>query len=231
MTSTLRTRVTIVAAIACCGLAGPASHGDERAPLALFNGKDLAGWTLFVDRKAEGYSPESSPDRVFTVVDGKIRISGERLGCLTTVEEFSDYKLRLEFRWGEKRWMPRERNVRDTGVLVHCTGPDKFWTKSIECQIQEHDCGDFWMVGGTTLAVDGKVEKSYRKKSRDAEKPLGEWNVVEVICDGGKITNIINGVVVNQGTNASVTRGRILLQSEGAEVFFRNIELTPLKSK
>ena len=56
----------------------------------------------------------------------------------------------------------------------------------------------------------------------------GEWNTVEVICDGGKITNVVNGVVVNEGTDASVTKGRILLQSEGAEVFYRRVDLKPL---
>ena len=67
-----------------------------------------------------------------------------------------------------------------------------------------------------------------RKKTKDAEKPTGEWNTVEVVCDGDKITNIVNGVVVNEGTDASVTKGQILLQSEGAEVFYRKVELTPL---
>ena len=63
-------------------------------------------------------------------------------------------------------------------------------------------------------------------KKTDAEKPTGEWNTVEVVCDGDKITNIVNGVVVNEGTNASVTKGKILLQSEGAEVYYRKVELT-----
>jgi hypothetical protein len=65
-------------------------------------------------------------------------------------------------------------------------------------------------------------------KKTDAEKPHGQWNTIEVVCDGDKITNIVNGVVVNEGTNASVTQGRILLQSEGAEVFYRKVELEPL---
>jgi hypothetical protein len=115
-------------------------------------------------------------------------------------------------------------------VLFHCTGPDKVWPKSIECQIMEGNTGDFWMVDGTELTVGGKAIKSGRAlKTKDPEKPRGEWNTVEVICDGGKITNKINGEVVNEGTNASVTKGKILLQSEGAEVYFRKVELYPIK--
>ena len=81
----------------------------------------------------------------------------------------------------------------------------------------------------TTIEIDGKIEKQYKKKSEDAEKPRGEWNTVEVVCDGASVTNIINGKTVNTGTNASESKGKIVLQSEGAEIFFRNVVLTPLK--
>ena len=52
---------------------------------------------------------------------------------------------------------------------------------------------------------------------------------MEVICDGDSITNILNGVVVNRGTNSSLTEGKIQFQSEGAELFFRRIEIRPLR--
>jgi len=226
-------RIALVLAPAVLAIAGatePARPGDANV-VPLFNGKDLAGWTIYVDPKTKGYSPESRPENVFQVEDGLIHVSGERFGCLTTVGEYENYRLSLEFRWGQKRWAPRESAVRDSGVLLHCVGPDKIWTKSIECQIQERDCGDFWLVGGATLDVDGKPSKERAVKKKDAEKPTGQWNTVEVICEGDRITNIINGVVVNQGTRASVTRGRILLQSEGAEIYFRKVELTPLAGK
>lgn len=72
--------------------------------------------------------------------------------------------------------------------------------------------------------------KGFRGK-KDVEKPVGQWNKLECICDGDKITNILNGVVVNACTNASHTKGKILFQSEGAEVYFRRIELLPLEKK
>lgn len=64
---------------------------------------------------------------------------------------------------------------------------------------------------------------------QDLEKPVGEWNKLECICDKDKITNIVNGKVANVGTKSSHTKGKILLQSEGAELFFRKIALKPLK--
>jgi hypothetical protein len=201
---------------------------DVVEPIRLFNGEDLSGWTVFLDPATEGDPPGASSQEVFRVEDGLIHVSGERFGCLTTREEFSNYHLSLEFRWGERKWPPRENAVRDSGVLLHCTGPDKIWTRSIECQIQEQDCGDFWPVDGTSIEVDGKVQVGRVVKKADNERPTGEWNSIEVICDGDTITNIVNGVVVNQGVKASVTSGRIALQSEGAEVYYRNVGLRPL---
>lgn len=205
-------------------------RAEEPQSIPLFNGKDLQGWYVYINHKDKAIQPYDDPNGVIKVENGVIHVSGEEFGCLTTRDEFENYKLRLEVKWGDKKWPPRDKATtpRDSGILMHCVGPDKVWPKSIECQIQEHDFGDFYMVGGTTLLVKGKAEKGRVVKTKDAEKPNGEWNVVEVICDGGKIVNLVNGEVVNEGTEASVTKGKIVLQSEGAEVFYRNITLTPL---
>ncbi len=99
--------------------------------------------------------------------------------------------------------------------------------------------GDFWLVGGTKVNVDKsrqdpKVERHYFRMSvdgtddKDIEKPLGEWNQYEITCRGDSVKLVVNGHIVNMGTQSELTKGRILLQSEGAEIHFRNIELTPL---
>jgi hypothetical protein len=211
-------------------LSSAAAGGDEKT-VSLFNGRDLSGWYLYIRHADSTVSPSADPKGVFKVENGVIHISGEEFACLTTEEEYANYRLKLEVKWGEKKWPPRDKPTtpRDSGILLHCVGPDKIWTKSIECQIQEHDFGDFYLVDGTSIEVNGKLHKGRVVKTKDAEKPNGEWNVVEVVCDGDKITNIVNGVVVNEGTKASETKGKIVLQSEGAEVFYRNIELTPLR--
>lgn len=222
--------ILITLAIASAVAVGAPDSASQAKSIALFNGKDLTGWHTFIrhPKAKETVDPRTDPKGVFKVEDGVIHVSGEEFGCLTTDDEYENYRLTVEFKWGAKKWPPRENVVRDSGILVHCVGPDKVWNKSIECQIQEHDCGDFWMVDGTTLVIDGKTETRFKKKKKDGERPTGEWNTVEVICDGDKVINIVNGVVVNEGTEASVTKGKILLQSEGAEVYYRNIKLTPL---
>lgn len=210
-------------------LAGAAGFNRSQEPRPLFNGKDFTGWALHIPH-ADGADPKTDPKGVFKIEDGVLHVSGEEFGYVITNDEFSDFILTLEFKWGEKRYPPRENAKRDSGVLYHCVGPDKVWPKSIECQIQEGDCGDFWMVDGTELTVRGdRVQSGRAAKTMDAEKPKGEWNFVEIICDGGKITHKVNGMVVNEGSDASVTRGKILLQSEGAEIFFRDIKLAPIK--
>lgn len=65
--------------------------------------------------------------------------------------------------------------------------------------------------------------------AQDVEKAIGEWNTYEIVCDGDTITLMLNGKVVNKGTKCSHTKGKILFQSEGAELFFRRIDLKPLK--
>jgi hypothetical protein len=84
--------------------------------------------------------------------------------------------------------------------------------------------------------VNGKRENGRVIRTADFEKPRGEWNTVEVVCFGDRITNIVNGRVVNHATNVSrgkdgtggpLNHGKISFQSEGAEVFYRNIVIRP----
>lgn len=109
---------------------------------------------------------------------------------------------------------------------------DKVWPRSLECQIQEGDCGDIWLIDSTSLTHADTLtpKRNYHRvvKSKDAEKPSGQWNKVEVIVDKGRITYLVNGVAVNEARNPSLSSGQILLQSEGAEIYYRNVSLKEL---
>ncbi|MDX2153609.1 MAG: DUF1080 domain-containing protein [Bryobacteraceae bacterium] len=65
----------------------------------------------------------------------------------------------------------------------------------------------------------------------DLEKPLGKWNRLEVICDGDSITNVFNGKVVASARGLTRSEGKIQIQSEGAEILIRKVELRPLKKR
>ena len=63
---------------------------------------------------------------------------------------------------------------------------------------------------------------------RDIEYPAGEWNSLECIAKDGEISILLNGVLVNRAFDVQPRSGRIQIQSEGAEIFFRRVDLTPL---
>src|SRR5688500_10002985 len=152
-------------------LAAFAVPPEEDGWKPLLNGKDLSGWETWLTKPqkssaieglkknekgdyAEPLGLNRDPNRVFSVVteDGRpaLRISGEVWGGISTKEEFENYHFRAEFKWGQKKWPPREKTVRDNGLLYHGVGPhgagSGSWLKSFEMQIQEHDCGDFHSV-------------------------------------------------------------------------------------
>jgi hypothetical protein len=147
---------------------------------------------------------------------------------LTKKNDFANYVLELEWRWPEKGG--------NNGVLVHVTKPGALgvWPKSLEVQLGSGDAGDFWVIG-TTMALDkpeGRIEERRHKNLSDGdEKPLGEWNKMEITCRGDDVLVKVNGKLVNHAKKVSQTKGAIALQSEGTPIEFRNIRLTTLKKR
>ncbi len=201
--------------------------------LHLFNGRNLDGWYSFLRTKGKNNDPE----KVFVVENGLLHISGKEFGYIATEKTFKDFHLVAEFKWGEKKYPPRDADTikRDNGILYYMpvNFKDTVWPRSIECQVQEGDVGDFWLIDSTTLVIDGKraVPMNNQRviKKKDAELPHGEWNRVEVVSKKGKIIHIVNGVVVNEGDDPNVRDGRIAIQSEGAEIYYRKIDIAKLK--
>jgi hypothetical protein len=226
-------RLVVLALLSCGAFAADPELG---APVALFDGKSLNGLYTHLQ--------DNSGDPVFQVRDGALYISGEKYGYVGTKREYENYYLDVEFRWGEKTFPPREKNARDSGILFHTTGPDRVWPRSLEFQMIEGGTGDIILVGDTSLTRSGetkgrgrfdrlgkgpwKDEIGYRDPDGEVEKPLGEWNRLELWADGDTVRMLVNGKLVNEGTGASVRKGRIVFQSEGAELWIRKIELRPI---
>lgn len=196
----------------------------------IFNGTNLQGWHTFIKGRGNNIDPTGN----FQMEDNALHVRGQELGYVITDSPYHNFHFKIEFRWGEKKWPPRENAKRDAGICynIPVNEPDSIWPVSIECQVQEGDVGDFWLLGFSTIAVNGQVNNPSAHtqvvKKRDGEKPAGQWNSVEVISYNGTCVHIVNGVLVNHGSNASVKDGRILLQSEYAEVFYRNVYLRKL---
>jgi len=199
---------------------------DEPKAIKLFNGKDLSGWTTF-------FKDDKKADDCFTAKGGVIECTGAPLGYLVTEKEYGDYKLELEWKWGEGA---KKVKVPNSGVLLHLTGKDAIWPKCVEAQLMAGNAGDFWLMGGSKLMVDearhdkDRPRHFYKMKTdKPVEKEVGGWNKYEIVCKGGAIKLTVNGVLLNEGTGGDLKKGKIALQSEGAPISFRNIVLTPLE--
>lgn len=231
----------------------------------LFNGKDLSGWYTYLQKSGKNHDPLG----VFTVDNGILRVSGEEWGGIITNEEFENYRLLLEYKWGDKTYPPRLNNARDGGVLVHSQGSDGgfegIWMPSIECNIIEGGTGDIIVVGDGTAKFSVTCPVASKKhgmtpvfqlggnsvmvnKGRinwygrdadwqdrigfrgvdDVEYPLGEWNTLEIVAYEASLFYYLNGVLVNRAIRVSPAKGRIQIQSESAEMFFRRIDLVHL---
>jgi len=259
-----------------CNFANPGVLMRDKK--TLFNGSSLDGWDTYIGptfdslhKKFEGPHEGLNKDSrsVFQVVteDGQpaIRVSGEKFGGISTKETFSNYHLRLEFKWGRLKWRPKQDSKRDSGLLYHAVGEHGadggFWMRSQEFQIQEGDCGDYWGVAGGVADIPA-VEQSPKRfvytpgaplltfsakapsgrncvKNPDAEKPTGEWNTIDLYCVGDKSVHMVNGMVTmilhnlrqwEANGEVPLTGGKIQLQSEGAELFYRNIWVEEIKS-
>ncbi len=276
----LLSRQSLHCIILALAAASPLLATDTWTPL--FNGRDLAGWTMFMAkpdqtwdvpglrRDAAGNYLEPigrnrDPLKVFAVetVDGRpaIHVSGQGFGVITTPGVFADFHLRLQVKWGDRKWGAKLNAPRDCGLLYFCHGEPGFdhetWPRSIEFQIQEHDMGDLFALGAQitvparpegrrwrydptgapTLFVQKPPVGNRCVKLLDAEKPKGEWNTLELICLGDDSLHIVNGKVVMRLHHAQrldgagpapLTSGQISLQTEGAEVYYRDVEIRPI---
>ena len=179
----------------------------------LFNGNDLNGWTCVLDQESNVPTNE-----VYGIKDGNIHIVGNPFGYMRTAEKYENYKLHVEWRWiGEGT---------NSGIFLHVQDGDKLWPNAIECQLCNGKAGDFVMLGGSKIKeIECVGEFPIKDRNGDFEKPVGEWNTAEIICEGTSITVYINGELQNQCTGEN-SEGYIALQSEGGPIEFRNVYLT-----
>jgi hypothetical protein len=259
------------------------AKASETGWVRLFDGKSLHGWYTKIQNKERN----EDPAKFFQVHDGVIHVYKDQAegiavpnGYIATEAEYANYHLRMEYKWGSKKFKPRTAGRRDAGLLYHVITPDLVWPRSVECQIQEGDTGDCFTVRGTQVVTSvemveietpGGVKKLPRYKPEaegGTEKTMGDggiarivkakthehdgWNTVEVIVRGSQSSeHIVNGHTVfrakdlrqlstppsnapPRGAGADtkkwvpLERGRIALQCEYAEVFYRNIEIREL---
>lgn len=223
----------------------------------LFDGQSLNGWYMISNDTSV-----TEVTSIFTVNDGAIHVYGNQknrstqpFAGLFTNETYDNYKLHLEFRWGNMKFRPRHNFVRDAGVIIHQHGPDVIWPNGIECQIQEGDTGDLWIIGAKAsskvhsvvrnynpdgeLVTYGDPGQRYHRTPRSYSWEQSGWNTIELVVRGDDAEFWINGHLVNEAIDMKywdsdkeewlpLTRGKIMIQAEGAELLYRNIYLEGL---
>jgi hypothetical protein len=240
--------------------------------VSLLNGRDLNGWYTMLQKSGKDVAQQR---KIVTVEEEMLHICGNEVtaepsepGYIATNQEFENVHIRVEYKWGVKRFPPRAETKRDNGILYGLVGADTVWPTCVECQIEETDVGDYFLVGGIRgvqanhgaglfgqgLGPGGWVgagagarqgeplpEPTGGRKIKDGNfENLDGWNVVEVIWQGDRSAHMVNGRTVNAismlqqpdpqnpGKFIPLTRGKIAIEIEFAEIWFRRIEVKAL---
>jgi hypothetical protein len=221
-----------LAAAVTLSLFSQLTFGQGKAK-SLFNGKDLKGWHTDVPEMDKNPNQKSP----FIVRNGLLVSLGTPGGHLISDARYENFKWTFQYRFAGKPG--------NCGALVFVSKPRDLYDmfpKSIEVQMMHENAGDFWCIQEDIVVPD--MEKRRGPKERwgvngdklrripnltdGTEKPLGEWNTMHIECLKNSVKVWLNGVLVNYGTNATASIGQIALQSEGSEVEFKNLQISPI---
>ncbi|GAP72509.1 hypothetical protein SAMD00024442_34_9 [Candidatus Symbiothrix dinenymphae] len=208
--------------------------------------EDLSQWRIY--QKDIGY--DVNEKNVFSVVkdNGELVLhnTGEIFGCIFTKQDFRNYHLKLQYKFGTVKYPPREDKARDSGILYHSQGEagvDGYWQTwmlSQEFQVMEYSpeegvSGDYYAMATAQVNVVGDATVSNRYPvTGNYTSPAGEWTTLELFCYEGKSLHVVNGKLALALENSSyrngdellpLVEGKIQLQSEAAEIFFKDIQI------
>jgi hypothetical protein len=218
--------VAFAAASASLTPRSPAAPVPSNAPqfgaIQLFNGRDLSGLQVY---SVEG---STDPSKSWVVSDGVLHASGTPYGYIRTQMAYADYRMHVEWRW------PKAGG--NSGVVMHVVNRDELWPKGFEVNMLAGQAGSFaqfWDARSKEESV-GRIANRFstgrlaRRGPETVEKPLGEWNSLDIVAAGDNISVAVNGVEVNRMSGVAPSGGMIALQSEGTAIEFRHWTLTPL---
>ena len=183
--------------------------------VSLMPKRDLAEhWTV------EGKAPAEA----WSLRGGMIACTGQPNGFLRSRKTYRNFILRAEWRfqpgWEHKRGPDDWPNA---GFFILAREIENGWPVSLEVQGYFGEAGSLFGVRG------GKITGAKRGPFVKDRPPFGAWDKYEITSRDGRITVVLNGVPVNEGTGAWPPEGNICLQSEGWPVYYRNVAVKELK--
>ncbi len=223
--------LTIITFALLCFAATASLQAEETLKFVdIFNGKDLTGW---VD--------VTTSDKTWSVKDGELICTGHPTGVMRSEKQYENFILQIE-------WKHMEAGG-NSGVFVWSEGEchnGRRLPKGMEVQMLELDwvkkhpnikqvetyvSGELFGAGGMTSIPDNPNPRRGRSNSLEMRcKGKGKWNKYIVVCVDGVVKLSVNGKMVNGVRNASVKKGYLCLESEGAKIHFRNIRIMELPS-
>lgn len=205
---------------------------QEKGFTRIFDGKSLKGWKSARSTGEGDWGPYriNEEEKAIHVYKGEEAGSTQTTDCLYTEKEYSSFILRLEYKWLEDRFAPREDHDRDAGLLFHVHGDlTKVWPYCMEMQIgetpgtrfgkQRYHTGDLFVLGGHLRCKTLRKGNRYDPKGEvvngrsvgtalGVEKPKGEWNLMEIEVHGAKKAIFkLNGEVVLKLTDMEMKVG------------------------
>lgn len=214
-----RAFVTVFVAATVIAVAWPTR---SQTPAAVSLTSSLAGWEFVTD------PPAAIGDVVTARPDGVMAAKGSPVGYIATTARLRNYRLHAEWRWTDKPG--------NGGALVHiASGPrDRQWPVCFQVQWKNTAVGDLLPMAGATFTeplstAPGAKTPQLNHSAADSERPVGEWNTCEVVCQNSSIEVTINGVRQNHVTGVSVSEGQVGFQFEGTPFDLRRVSITPLK--
>ena len=193
----------------------------------LFNGKDLTGWV----------DVNTSPD-TWSVKDGLLICKGKPIGVMRSVKQYENFLLHVErrhmepggnsgiFAWSDAKPFG---NRLPKGLEIQMLELDwvKLHTRNGKAPPIAYVHGELFGAGGLKAVPDnprGKRSKSLENRC----KGKGQWNVYDVVCVDGVVKLSVNGKFVNGISRVQYKKGYLCLESEGAEIHFRNMKIMEL---
>ena len=219
--------IAATASVSCSSTSDTGSLSGKQ--IELFNGRDLEGWSYHL------VDLDVKMQDVWSVRDGLRICRGEPLGYLHTAGSYKNFKLVVEWRWAPGK------KPGNSGVLMRINGEPRGIPRSIEAQLGSGSAGDFYGFHG--MQIDGAPERRVTasgeavgelvgvKRMETLENPPGQWNRYDITIDGPYLIASINGKKANEAWGCDVLKGPIGRQSEGGEIHFRRVALTPIQDE
>jgi hypothetical protein len=172
----------------------------------------------------EKWIVEVAPATTWAVKNGMIYCAGKPNGFLRSKKVYKNFILVAEWRFEKEGWTKAPKEWPNAGFFINAgETTKKGWPIAQEVQGYFAEAGSLFGVSG------GKITGAWHDERVKDRVPFGDWDKYEITSKDGKVSVVLNGKLVNEGTDAYPSEGNVCLQSEGWPVWYRNVKIKELR--